>query len=54
MSYTIGSFNVMKLSYQSNTEIRKDYHMLAQIIKDEKFDVIALQEALSEDPIKTS
>ena len=54
MSYTIGSFNVLKLSNQTNKEIQKDYNMLAQIIIDERFDVVALQEVLSEDPIKNS
>ena len=52
MSYIIGSFNVLKLSNQSDKEIKKDYSLLAQIINNENFDVIALQEVLSENPIR--
>lgn len=54
MSYTIGSFNLLKLSYQKDDEIRKDYRKIAQIINDENFDVVALQEVLSDGPIKNS
>ena len=52
MSYTIGSFNVMKMSYQSNDETNKNYKKLAEIIKREKFDVVALQEVFSPGAIK--
>lgn len=52
MSYIIGSFNVLKLSNETHEEIRKDYDLLARIISNEGFDVIALQEVLSENPIR--
>lgn len=51
MGYTIGSFNIQKLSYRSNKEISKNFRKIAQIINDEKFDVIAIQEALNENVI---
>jgi endonuclease/exonuclease/phosphatase family metal-dependent hydrolase len=40
MRYTIGSWNACRLG----TSTRKDYDMIANIILQEKFDVIALQE----------
>ena len=52
LSYRIGSFNLYKFSFQSNKEIAKDFNMIAQIIRKEKFDIIALQEVLNENAVK--
>ena len=48
MSFRIGSFNVKNLSY-GNTG--RDIDRIAALIKDNKFDIIALQEVLSEGKI---
>ncbi len=45
-NYIIGSFNIQHLN---NT---KDFKVLAKIIKDEGFDVIAIQEARSRDAVR--
>lgn len=47
MAYKIGSFNMFKFSFQSDNEIRKDFNVLSRIIRDNKFDIIALQEVFS-------
>ena len=53
MGYIIGSFNIQKLSYRSDKEISKNFAKIAEIIKKEKFDVVAIQEVLTEHVIKT-
>lgn len=52
MSYKIGSFNLYKFSYQSDKDIKKDFEKIAEIIRNEGFDIIALQEVFSEDAVK--
>ena len=47
MAYKIGSFNMFKFSFQSDGEIRKDFTKLSRIIRDNRFDIIALQEVFS-------
>lgn len=47
MAYKIGSFNMFKFSFQSDSEIRKDFTKLSRIIRDNRFDIIALQEVFS-------
>lgn len=47
MAYKIGSFNMFKFSFQSDSEIRKDLIVLSRIIRDNNFDVIALQEVFT-------
>lgn len=47
MAYKIGSFNMFKFSFQSDSEIRKDFTVLSRIVRDNKFDIIALQEVFS-------
>ena len=47
MAYIIGSFNMFKFSFQSDSEIRKDFAVLSRIIRDNRFDIIALQEVFS-------
>ena len=51
MSYVIGSFNVMKLSVQPDKETNRDFGRLADIIKRENFDVVALQEVFTSEAI---
>lgn len=52
MSYTIGSFNMLKMNYRSDKEIAKDYTQIAKIIKTEQFDIVALQEVFNEGSIR--
>ena len=47
MSYKVGSFNVRNLNFASNGDSRRSYETISQIIKDECYDIIALQEILS-------
>jgi len=47
MAYKIGSFNMFKFSFQSDSEIKKDFTILSRIIRDNRFDIIALQEVFS-------
>lgn len=49
MGIKIGSFNMFKFSaYTSNDEIKKDLNKISNIISDEQFDIIALQEIFSQ------
>ncbi len=52
MGYIIGSFNTLKMSLQSNKDSKKDFSKIARIIKQERFDVIALQEVMNEMVLK--
>lgn len=52
MGYRIGSFNLFKLNYQSDKEIKKDFQKIAQIIKDNNIDILAIQEVLTENAAK--
>ena len=46
--YRIGSFNMYKFqAYRSDKEISKDLNKIAEIIRTEQFDIIALQEIFS-------
>ncbi len=48
MIYRIGSFNMYKFqAYRSDKEISKDLNKVAEIIRTERFDIIALQEIFS-------
>ena len=47
MGYRIGSFNMYKFSFQSDDEIKKDISLIAKIILNEKFDIVALQEVFT-------
>ena len=49
MGYKIGSFNLFKFG---NTE-KKDLNLIARIIKNENFDILAIQEAYSRDAIQS-
>jgi hypothetical protein len=46
--FTFGSFNALKLNYAAAGENKKDFLKLAEIIRDENFDVIAFQETPSD------
>ena len=49
MSYKIGSFNMYKFhAFESDDEIRKDLKKISNIIYEEAFDIVALQEIFSE------
>ena len=51
MSIKIGSFNLYKFHGESNEKSNKNLEKIAEIIKGEKFDIIALQEVFT-DPSK--
>lgn len=53
MGYVIGSFNTLKMSLQSNKDSKKDFVNIARIIKQERFDVVALQEVMNEMVLKS-
>lgn len=49
MGYKLGSFNMYKFqAYRSDNEIRKDLDAIANIICNERFDIVAMQEIYSE------
>ena len=53
MAYRIGSFNMYKFqANRSDEEIHKDIDKIAEIIRQEKFDILALQEIFSETAMK--
>ena len=52
MSYIVGSFNLLKMDFKSNEETKKNFNRIADIIREENFDVIALQEVMTEMAIK--
>lgn len=52
MSYKIGSFNMYKFqAYRSDNEIKKDLDRIAQIIIEEGFDIVAMQEIFGKTPM---
>ena len=48
MIYRIGSFNVRNLNYPVSKDGKRSFDTIANIIKKEQFDVVALQEILSD------
>ncbi len=52
MGYKIGSFNLCNFNYQSNKDIKKSFDSIANIIRSEGYDIVALQEVLSENTLK--
>ncbi len=57
MGYIIASFNIQKFGKQSvtrdeNGEIRKDLDKIAKIIRDNNFDIIAIQEIYHKEALK--
>lgn len=51
MAYRIGSFNMFKFSFQSDSEIRKSMSTICQIIND-NFDIVAIQEIFTPGALK--
>lgn len=56
MSYHIGSFNIRDFNYSNTSsdgeKLKRDFNKIAQIIVEEKFDVVAIQEVNAESPLK--
>ena len=58
MSYILGSFNLRDFNFSNksmdgtNEDLNRDFQKIAQIISEEKFDVVALQEINAETPLK--
>lgn len=44
MSYKIGSFNLFKFSYQNDDNMKKNINKIAEIIREEGMDIVAIQE----------
>lgn len=55
-TYRIGSFNLRDFNFSNRTaegeSISRDFHRIADIIRKEKFDVVAIQEVNAESPLK--
>lgn len=56
MSYHLGSFNIRDFNYSNESKdgekLGRDFNKIAQIIAEEKFDVVAIQEVNAESPLK--
>lgn len=53
MSYKLGSFNMYKFqAYRSDDKIKKDLDNIANIISQERFDIVAMQEVFDEKPMR--
>lgn len=52
MSYKIGSFNTLHMDFTSTEKRKINFKQLAQIIRDEQYDIVALQEIRNENVIK--
>jgi len=52
MSYTIASFNVLKMGELAVSQRLKDWRLIARIIKSKNADIVSLQEVLSEKPVE--
>lgn len=48
MSFKVGSINMYKFSLQSNEEINKDLQKIANVLLEEEFDIVALQEVFND------
>lgn len=48
----IGSFNMYKFSYQSDKDIKKNLEKIVNIIRNEGFSILAMQEVFSEGAVK--
>jgi len=44
MGYIIGSFNIQKLGEAAVKQLRRDFSLIAKVIKEERMDIVALQE----------
>ena len=52
MSYIIASFNVLKMGEFSVQQHKKDWRLIAKIIKNNNVDIVSLQEILSDRPVQ--
>ena len=52
MSYRIGSFNLYKLNFEADKEKKKDFEKIANIIRDNHIDILAIQEAFARDAVE--
>lgn len=52
MSYRIGSFNLFKLNFEADKEKKKDFEKIANIIRDNHIDILAIQEAFARDAVE--
>lgn len=50
--YILGSFNMCKFSKQSGPETKKSYETIAKIIRDSRFDIIAMQEVFNKEAVR--
>lgn len=50
--YILGSFNMFKFSRQGGPETNKSYSVIADIIRDAKFDLVSMQEVFSKEAVK--
>lgn len=50
--YNIGSFNMCKFARQSGSETKKSYDVIARIICDAKFDIVAMQEVFNKEAVR--
>ena len=52
MGYKIASFNMYKFSLRSDNEIRKNIMAIAGIIRQEAFDIVAMQEVMNDNAMR--
>lgn len=52
MGFKIGSINMYKFNRQSNRDIKKDLRKISQIILEQNYDIIALQEVFNEPAVR--
>jgi len=52
MSYKVGSFNMCNLNYRNDDRAKRNFDETAEIIRRENFDIIAMQEVLSDGALK--
>ena len=52
MGYRIASFNMYKFSLRSDNEIRKNIMAIAGIIRQESFDIVAMQEVMNDNAMR--
>ena len=50
--FTIGSFNLLKLGEQTVQQRVRDWGKISQIIRDQRIDILAVQEVFSEAPVQ--
>ena len=51
MGYIIGSFNIQKLGEAAVKQLRRDFSLIAKVIREERMDIVALQEIFG-DPVR--